>query len=178
MRASQITVRCAGANDVPTLAAIGALAFTQAYSEPTRSDELPLSRGGNYRAQVVARELCSPGCLYLIAEANGRAAGFGKLRESEAPPCVPGASPIEVSQLYVLREFRSSGIGSQLMQAMLEEARRRERDAIWLGVWERAKLEHAFYTKWGFVEVGSHDVWLGPDQQTDLLMYRPVNSET
>ncbi|NIR29972.1 MAG: GNAT family N-acetyltransferase [Gammaproteobacteria bacterium] len=177
-RAPQITVRSAGANDVPALAAIGALAFTQAYNQPAQPDDRSLGRGGNYRAQVVARELCSPGCLYLIAEVGGRAAGFGKLRESESPPCIPGQKPIEVSQLYVLREFRSAGVGSQLMGAMLEEARRRQADAIWLGIWERARLERAFYTKWGFVEVGSHDVWVGSDQQTDTLMYRPVNHET
>jgi len=41
-------------------------------------------------------------------------------------------------------------------------------------VWERNARAIAFYERWGFARVGSHPFKLGADEQTDLVMERPV----
>ena len=47
-------------------------------------------------------------------------------------------------------------------------------DLIWLGVWEQNPRAIAFYTKWGFVEVGAQTFRLGSDLQRDLVMAREL----
>jgi ribosomal protein S18 acetylase RimI-like enzyme len=41
---------------------------------------------------------------------------------------------------------------------------------LWLGVWERNARAIAFYKKIGFVDVGSHDFYVGADRQTDRVL--------
>jgi len=57
------------------------------------------------------------------------------------------------------------------MRATLTAASPRSR-SMWMGVWERNTRAIAFYTKWGFVDVGEHVFPLGSDRQTDRVMWR------
>ena len=45
---------------------------------------------------------------------------------------------------------------------------------IWLGVWEENPRATRFYQKNGFVAFGKHIFKLGDDEQTDILMKRPL----
>ena len=53
-------------------------------------------------------------------------------------------------------------------------AREKDRDVMWLGVWEYNPRAQRFYEKNGFRIVGSHVFVLGEDPQTDLLMQREL----
>jgi ribosomal protein S18 acetylase RimI-like enzyme len=66
-------------------------------------------------------------------------------------------------------------VGAALMQACIDEARRRGHKTLWLGVWEHNPRAQAFYRKWNFVEIGTHVFHLGNDPQTDLLMQRTIS---
>ena len=63
-----------------------------------------------------------------------------------------------------------SGVGAVLMQACLKAVREAGGGTAWLGVWEHNGRARAFYSKWGFREVGTHAFCLGTDIQTDVLM--------
>ena len=41
---------------------------------------------------------------------------------------------------------------------------------LWLGVWERNARARAFYSRWGFTEVGEMHFVLGNDPQRDLVL--------
>jgi ribosomal protein S18 acetylase RimI-like enzyme len=41
---------------------------------------------------------------------------------------------------------------------------------LWLGVWERNARALAFYSRWGFTEVGEMHFLLGNDPQRDLVL--------
>jgi ribosomal protein S18 acetylase RimI-like enzyme len=61
---------------------------------------------------------------------------------------------------------------------LMAEAHRAARELggrhIWLGVWEHNPRGIAFYRKTGFVEVGTHDFYVGSDRQTDRVLVVPV----
>lgn len=61
------------------------------------------------------------------------------------------------------------------MRTTLETAAASGYRTLWLGVWERNPRAIAFYERWGFATVGSHVFRLGSDDQTDLIMERPVS---
>ncbi|MDC0707071.1 hypothetical protein POL68_01175 [Stigmatella sp. ncwal1] len=56
------------------------------------------------------------------------------------------------------------------MLRCLEEGRTRGHDVLWLGVWERNARAQAFYSRWGFTEVGEMRFLLGDDLQRDLVL--------
>jgi ribosomal protein S18 acetylase RimI-like enzyme len=82
--------------------------------------------------------------------------------------------PVELRRLYVDRSAIGHGVGAALMRASLEAARSAGRRTLWLGVWERNARAISFYERWQFETVGNHEFQLGSDNQTDLLMARPV----
>jgi diamine N-acetyltransferase len=45
-----------------------------------------------------------------------------------------------------------------------------------LGVWERNPRAIGFYSKAGFVAVGSHAFMVGSDPQTDLVLVSPLST--
>src|SRR5690606_23196298 len=119
------TIRQAGPDDAATLAQIGAEAFTTAYAA-----DLPLERLAAFAAETfaearVAADLAEqPGC-YLLLEVEGEAAGLAQLRDGPPPRGVTGPRPVELSKIYLLEKWIGRGLGTALMQASVDEARRR-----------------------------------------------------
>jgi ribosomal protein S18 acetylase RimI-like enzyme len=56
------------------------------------------------------------------------------------------------------------------MQECISIAKRKQRDYIWLGVWEKNDKAIRFYERFGFKRFGEHEFVLGNDRQTDWLM--------
>lgn len=168
------TIRQAGPDDAATLAQIGAEAFTTAYAA-----DLPLERLAAFAAETfaearVAADLAEqPGC-YLLLEVEGEAAGLAQLRDGPPPRGVTGPRPVELSKIYLLEKWIGRGLGTALMQASVDEARRRGYATLWLGVWERNPRAIAFYHKWGFVEAGDVAFRFGGEIQRDLIMVRAL----
>ena len=56
------------------------------------------------------------------------------------------------------------------MDECIAIAKAKNRDYIWLGVWERNFKAIKFYERFGFKKFGEHEFVLGDDVQTDWLM--------
>jgi diamine N-acetyltransferase len=123
---------------------------------------------------AVAGQLADPTARLLVAEIDRELTGVANLVEGPAPVELPGRRPLQLSRLYTRTGATGSGIGSLLMRRVLEMAAEQEYDVIWLGVWEHNAGAIAFYRRWRFEEVGTLVFRLGDDDQTDLLMCRPV----
>ena len=114
--------------------------------------------------------MADPKDVFLIAEIDGKAAGYAKLTVGSIEPGITAERPIELSRLYSDQEYIGKGVGQCLMDACFERARDDGRDVMWLGVWEFNPRAQRFYEKNGFQKVGRHTFQLGSDAQTDLLM--------
>ena len=128
-----------------------------------------------FSVEQQAEELADAASRFLIAEIDGVAVGYSKLKVGHQPPQgIVEAHVVELERIYVAQDWLGAGVGNVLMQASLDEARQWGYGTVWLGVWERNPRAIAFYRKWGFVEFGSHIFMVGDDRQTDLLMQRRV----
>ena len=83
-------------------------------------------------------------------------------------------SALEVARLYAVTSQIGKGVGSQLMQACLQIAKEKNKEWLWLGVWEKNQRAIDFYTKWGFEKFDETDFLLGDDMQRDWLMKKKV----
>jgi len=168
------TIRQAGPDDAATLAQIGAEAFTTAYAADLPAGPLAAFAAETFAEARVAADLAEqPGC-YLLLEVDGEAAGFAQLRDGPPPRGVSGPRPVELSRIYLLEKWTGRGMGTALMQASVDEARRRGYATLWLGVWERNSRAIAFYHKWGFVDAGDVAFRFGGEIQRDLIMVRAL----
>jgi ribosomal protein S18 acetylase RimI-like enzyme len=125
-----------------------------------------------YAIERQRQELAAPDRVTLLAEMEGRLAGYAQLREGPVPACVTGADPVEILRFYVDSRWHGQGIARALMGEILARARAMGRRTVYLAVWERNARAIAFYRKAGFREVGAQPFRLGKDVQTDQVMMR------
>ena len=125
-----------------------------------------------FNVEQIAAELAELASIFLIAELDGKPAGYSKLIVDNIEPGITADRPVELSRLYSHQEYLGRGVGQNLMDACFERARADGRDVMWLGVWEFNPRAQRFYEKNGFRFVGKHTFLLGSDPQTDLLMQR------
>jgi GNAT superfamily N-acetyltransferase len=171
---TDVTIRRANPVDASLLAELGAHTFSETFAADNSPEDMAAYLAASFNPAQQAAELADPASTFLIAEVGGRAAGYVKLHAGEPAEGVEGDKPVELVRLYVLHEWLGRGVGSELMSACLDEARRAGHETIWLGVWERNGRAQAFYRKWDFREVGEHVFRLGSDPQRDILMERAV----
>ncbi len=168
------TIRQATPQDIELLSSIGARAFSQSFGAANTPENMAAYLAASFSPEKQASEMAEPGAVFLIAENESEPVGFAHLREDPAPTCITGIHPVELSRIYMLEGWKGQGLGSQLMQACIDEARQRGADVLWLGVWEENPKAIAFYKKWGFSIVGTHAFQLGSEAQEDYLMQRAI----
>ena len=169
-----LTIRRGTVEDAELLSELGAHTFSDTFAADNTAEDLASYITTSFNVAQQTTELEDPASTFLIAEVDGRAAGYAKLHDGEPEKSVAGANPIELVRLYVSREWLGRGLGEQLMRACIDVARQSGHETIWLGVWERNERAQAFYRKWNFHAVGKKTFQLGSDLQRDIVMERPL----
>lgn len=114
--------------------------------------------------------------IFLLAYEDNSIAGYVKLRDERVPLTLGNRNAIEVARLYAMAYKIGKGIGSLLMQRCIEIAKQKNKEWLWLGVWEKNQRAIDFYIKWGFEKFDETDFLLGDDLQRDWLMKKRVPS--
>ena len=169
-------IRRARLDDAAPLAQLAERTFREAFAVLNTPEDMALHCERSYGESIQAAEIADPDKVTLVCEHEGRLLGYAQLRWGPAASGVVAARPGEIQRLYVARECHGKGVAADLMNASIDEMRRRRVDVIWLGVWERNPRAIAFYRKFGFVPVGEHVFQLGSDPQRDIVMARPTEA--
>jgi GNAT superfamily N-acetyltransferase len=153
-----MTPRPAGVEDVPEVAAVHADSWRTAYrgalSDEFLDGDILRNRLELWQARLSAP---SPNQLVLVAEHEGRIAGFA---------CAYGADDQRwgtlLDNLHVRRELHGRGIGRQLMVEVAAWNQRHYPDqGIYLWVLEQNQPAQGFYRRLGAFDAGG-DVWAPP----------------
>ncbi len=119
------------------------------------------------------RQLRDPSFAVRIAEADGVPAGYVKIGPMKLP-IEPGCTSMLLDQLYVRAEHHGSGIGRELMDWAIDEARRREAQALYLTVFIENHRARRFYDRYGFEDVGRYDFMVGGQADEDIIMRKAL----
>ena len=147
-------IRQADISDVQIICALGVTTFYEAYFEQDGSHDLANYVLENFSQAQIEDELNNQDSTFFIAELNGKAVGYAKLRENSKVDCLKSDDAIELQRIYILEKAKGKGVGDGLMKRCFTEARAKGCKKIWLGVWERNLAAQKFYEKLGFVKVG------------------------
>jgi ribosomal protein S18 acetylase RimI-like enzyme len=169
-----MVIRTARLEDVEALAALAEETFRDAFAKDNDPADMDAYCASAFSVDAQRSLLGDPAIATLLVEDDaGALVGYAQLRDGTAPE-ITGSAPIELWRFYVVRTHHGSGIARALMDAVVAAAVGRNRDTLWLGVWERNHRARAFYAKHGFVDVGAHAFELGNDVQTDRLLARTI----
>ena len=132
-------------------------------------------------AQYIAEELTTecfralienPNAILFVAEMAGHICGYALVLRSSPHPHIEGVTPAELRKFYVAPTHHGRGLADQLMRRALASLERDRLAVVWLSVYSENPRAIAFYKKWGFHIVGSHEFLVGADRQQDFLMRR------
>jgi len=103
--------------------------------------------------ETLPGEYAAPGGQMLLAYVGQALAGCGGLR---ALPDVDYANACEMKRLYVRPAFRRFGLGRQLAEALLDEARRAGYSVMLLDTLDDMESARELYTTLGFSEIAPY----------------------
>lgn len=127
-----------------------------------------------FTVSKILDELGNPKNIFRIASNDEVEIGYFKLVMDSIREGIQSKSPIEISRIYLKKEFWGKGFGSRMLETCIEEAEKNKRDEVWLSVWQHNSRAIRFYKKHGFRKVGTHTFDLASSPQIDFLMQRGV----
>jgi ribosomal protein S18 acetylase RimI-like enzyme len=175
---TSFSIRRSTPPDAPTIAALGARLFVQAYGPTHPEPELSRYLARAFGIERFERELADPDVRVPFAEsAAGIPIGYAHMRVTSsgaAPEGVPPGRAVEIVRFYVDAAWHGQGVAQALMKECEREARAFGGDAMWLSVWQKAPRPQAFYRRMGFEIVGTTTFAFGDRIDDDFVMARPI----
>lgn len=153
-KTAPVEIRVADEADAELLADLGARTLRDSLG-PDKTDAQADYLALTFSPAIKSGDLADPNAVFLVAEADGTAIAYARLRFGYSPDFVDGVAAMEIARFYADSPWVGRGIGRMLMKSCLDMAGERGCDVVWLDVWERNHRAIAFYEKWSFVTVGS-----------------------
>ena len=165
-----MNIRYGTTADTNMLSELGAKTFYDTFAKDNTPENMAAHLKNSFSPEIQLAELSNPNHIFLIVEDGDKSIGYAQLLLNSKEEFIAGTKSLEVRRIYATQEYIGKGIGKVLMQAAIEEAKQRDCDSVWLGVWEKNPRAIEFYKKWGFKEVGTHIFTVGDDPQRDFVM--------
>jgi ribosomal protein S18 acetylase RimI-like enzyme len=163
-----VEYRLADGADATALAELGASTFTDTFGHLYESSDLEIFLQ-NHSPENWDRELNDPAFEVRVAESDGRLVGYVKLGPPHLP-FEPRGEAAELRQLYVVEEMKGQGIAQSLMDWVIDRARRRRADYLYLSVFTENHRARRFYEKYGFEPEGTYAFMVGDHADEDIVM--------
>ena len=169
-----IEIRRLTGEDAGRLQQIGRKTFEETFSSSNSKENMEKYLEEGFSLSKLQGEIDDPNAEFYFAMKNNNIIGYLKLNIGQSQTEIKNENALEIERIYVLREYHGQNIGQQLFEKGLERADAQKVEFIWLGVWEENKRAIQFYVKNGFVAFDKHIFRLGDEEQTDIMMKRPM----
>jgi len=172
-----ITIREATPSDAELIADLSRETFYNAFAVHNTKANIDKFMNEVFTRERLMAEVHLPNNIFLIAYEGTDPAGYARMRDKNIPETSLGTDNIvEIARIYTASSEIGRGIGSLLLDECVCIAKQKQRQFIWLGVWENNDKAIRFYERHGFKKFGEHIFMLGDDVQTDWLMVREVGA--
>ncbi|AVK62870.1 GNAT family N-acetyltransferase [Lactobacillus sp. CBA3606] len=169
-----IEIRSVTVNDIESLQQVSIETFSDTFGTENSKEDLEKYLKSAYNKPKLLAEIKNPDTDFQLIYYNDDVAGYLKLNENTAQTELKVKDAIEVERIYIRKSFHRLGLGSRLINYAYQQATRKHKHYIWLGVWEHNLGAMAFYKKQGFSAFSAHIFNLGNDQQRDILMKKEL----
>lgn len=176
-----LTIAPVQADDLPELADLAARTFPLACPPGTTRQETDRFIAAHLSSEAFEGYLADDTRCLLLARSDGAAVGWamtvtGEPTDPDVAAVVTDRPTVELSKCYADLAVHGSGVAARLVEAALDLARADIGSAgtCWLGVNQHNVRAQRFYTKRGFVVVGTKQFDVGGQMHDDFVMVRPL----
>jgi diamine N-acetyltransferase len=171
---NELKIRQATISDIQIISALGITTCYEAYFELDPSRDLAEYCVNFFSLEKLNIEFEDANSTFLIAEFDGKAVGYAKLREGKKIECLKDVNTIEVQRIYLLEKMKGKRIGESLMEKCLEIGREKGYKTLWLGVWDKNIAAQRFYEKIGMKNIGTTDFSDGKNEFINLVFAKEI----
>lgn len=169
-----LIIRRATPDDAVLIADISRQTFYETFAPDNLKENMDKFLNEQFTRGKLILEVGAKENVFLLAYAEREVAGYAKLRDAQVPFSLKNKKALEVARIYAMQLHIGKGVGHMLMQSSIDVAMEKEKEVLWLGVWEKNRRAIDFYTRWGFEKFDETDFLLGNDVQRDWLMKKSL----
>ena len=161
--------------EIVQLEKISLQTFCETFSSGNTEENMNKYLDEVFSSANLSIELNDKKAEFYFAKLDDKVIGYLKLNFGESQTEIRDDNGLEIERIYVLKEFHGKNVGQLLYNKAIQIAREKNKDYVWLGVWEENPRAINFYKKNGFVAFDKHLFQLGNDLQTDIMMKLKLN---
>ena len=165
-----ISIAKAELQDIEKLQKIGRQTFFETFSESNSEENMQKYLDVGFSIEKLTTELTDTNAEFYFAVFDEEVIGYLKLNFGDSQTELKDNKALEIERIYVSKEFHGKSVGQLLYDKVIEVAKQKNVNYVWLGVWEENPRAISFYKKNGFVEFDKHIFKLGNDEQIDIMM--------
>lgn len=160
--------------DVDILRALSIKTYYDTFAAMCADSDMDTYLEEAYDRSKLLKELEDTNTQFFFLYANKELCGYLKLNEAPSQTDINDSLSLEIERIYISADFQGKGLGKYLMEQAVHIASERDKQYVWLGVWERNEKALRFYINNGFYAVGTHSFIMGDDKQTDYIMRKDL----
>jgi ribosomal protein S18 acetylase RimI-like enzyme len=161
--------------DYKSIQLIGRETFYETFASSNSEADIQKYLLESFTDKKVKQELSNENSLFFIAWENEIPIGYLKINIGKAQTELQDPLAIEIERIYVKASHQGKKIGQLLYDKAIEVAKLKDKQVIWLGVWEKNVRAIKFYEKNGFIAFDKHLFIMGTDKQTDIMMRKIIS---
>lgn len=169
-----LTFRDARPDDAEALSQIGRETFVETFGQIYRPQDLDHHLEEKFGRAAIAAEIADPAVEFRLAHAGRRLVGYAKLGPLSLPVDPGTRAALELHRLYVRASEQGVGIGRILLTWVLDRARERGAQDLYLGVWQENERAIALYQSRGFATVGAYKYRVGEHFDDEFIMKKAL----
>lgn len=169
-------IREAIASDAELLTRMGREIFIESFGSLYSKDDLESFLKDTYSPEKQLLEITATDSNCLIAEIDGKPAGYAKYGLCKLPVDMFGQRAGELHRLYVYKHFRNAGTGRALADMAFDEMIKAGCSDIYIGVWSENYGAQRFYSSFGFSKCGEYKFMVGKQADHEFIMHRKIIS--
>jgi len=169
---SGIQIREAVAGDEASLSLVGAATFLDAFAGVLDGADILAHCQKQHAPEVYACWLADHKykAWLALASAGGAPVGYLILGPADLPLVDPDPRDCEIKRVYLLSRYQGGGVGRELVQRAIDEAKSRGARRVLLGVYSGNERAISFYQRLGFATIGTRRFRVGTREYDDLVL--------
>ena len=156
--------------DLMELVSISRSTYYNSFIKDNTPENMQIYLDSAFSKSQLSEELANPESEFYFAYLMDVVVGYFKINWGRAQKDLKEDHAVEIERIYVLKEFQRKKLGKKMLEKVIEIAKQKGANYIWLGVWEKNIQAIRFYERNGFERFGEHDFMLGLEKQKDYLM--------
>jgi ribosomal protein S18 acetylase RimI-like enzyme len=160
--------------DISGLSEFAARTFYQAYGWYNTEENMKNYVEKYFSKENLCKEIREPETEIYILTEDEKIKGYVKSGRQNNLEILKDYSHMEIERIYVDNSDQRNGFGKTMLDFIIQKAKEKNSQFLWLGVWQKNEKAIAFYSKNGFKIIGTTTFILGDDDQDDFIMAREL----